>query len=452
MKYYLQRTVLIGVIVLLWGCQTTRESAVAPASLPDDFVAGISSAPATDRWLAAVGGSEIVEIVQRALSGNRTLRQLAQGVEIAREQLVISGADRLPSIRLTSDAQRGKATSVSSVQESYTLAGALDFEIDLWGRLSDAQRQAQLDFAAEQSRYLRAERELAARTVTAVFDVMAAKQLLAQFEHRLESLVQSTDVIERGYRSGLNPALDVYLARTTVEQERANVESQRQVVFEVTNALALLLADYPNALQMVPTDFPRLSQLAGHGVPADLLQRRADIQQAWLELLSTDSALAVAQKNRFPVLNLSSSIRDGGTSLDDLVDGGQMAWSVAASLFQPVFQDGRLRRRVRQAEYRVRQAEERYLDAVYAAFAQAENELYRAGTLENRLQATEQVSRNAEAALTIAQDQYQRGLVPYTTVLESQRRAFDAQATLIRLRSQIHQSRVNLHLALGGPF
>jgi outer membrane protein TolC len=43
-----------------------------------------------------------------------------------------------------------------------------------------------------------------------------------------------------------------------------------------------------------------------------------------------------------------------------------------------------------------------------------------------------------------------RGLVTYTTVLESQRRAFDAQTSLIQLNNQLLQNRISLAVALGG--
>ena len=59
---------------------------------------------------------------------------------------------------------------------------------------------------------------------------------------------------------------------------------------------------------------------------------------------------------------------------------------------------------------------------------------------------------SAEAALDLAYDLYQRGLVGYITVLESQRRAFDAQSSLIRLHNQLLQNRVAVLLALGGDY
>ena len=81
-----------------------------------------------------------------------------------------------------------------------------------------------------------------------------------------------------------------------------------------------------------------------------------------------------------------------------------------------------------------------------------ETELSRILNLDARHEAIHDAQASAEAALERALDQYQRGLVGYTTVLESQRRAFDAQSTVIRLHNLLLQNRVALSLALGGDF
>ena len=49
-------------------------------------------------------------------------------------------------------------------------------------------------------------------------------------------------------------------------------------------------------------------------------------------------------------------------------------------------------------------------------------------------------------------EQYQRGLVTYTTVLESQRQAFDAESLVVQLKNQRLQNRIALFLSLGGEF
>ena len=123
-----------------------------------------------------------------------------------------------------------------------------------------------------------------------------------------------------------------------------------------------------------------------------------------------------------------------------------------AAAAQPVFQGGRLKAQELAAAEQVRIAEQQYLQQVFRAFADVENAISRDVSLNERYQSFLDAEANSSAALTLALEQYQKGLVSYTTVLESQRQAFDAEATVVQLRNQLLQNRINLHLALGGEF
>ena len=56
------------------------------------------------------------------------------------------------------------------------------------------------------------------------------------------------------------------------------------------------------------------------------------------------------------------------------------------------------------------------------------------------------------SAADLSFEQYQKGLTNYVTVLESERRAFDSETTLVRLRAELLRNRVALHRALGGAW
>ena len=47
---------------------------------------------------------------------------------------------------------------------------------------------------------------------------------------------------------------------------------------------------------------------------------------------------------------------------------------------------------------------------------------------------------------------YEQGLVDIITLLESQRRAFDAESSLLGVQLELLKNRVDLYLALGGDF
>ncbi|MCR9260298.1 MAG: efflux transporter outer membrane subunit [Pseudomonadaceae bacterium] len=452
---------LINICLVLCTC-SALSACVAPrngglqevSDLPESWPGNTSSTePAPAAWLATFEAPFLTAAVDQAVRENYNLKQQAIAVEQARIQEKLARADRLPSLNLSLSGQRFRPLGeVASISEQVDISATASFEIDLWGKLSDRQRQAQLNRAATEVRYISAERTLAANVVRASFNLISANQLQQVFNQRLDNLQQSLDVIEKGYRSGLNEALDVYLALNTVEQERANVANQRQISLEARTTLELLLAEYPSAEIAMNQALPELPVLPAVGLPADLLQRRPDIQAAWLDLLAADAELAVAHKNRFPTLDLTGSVRDADSAVSRLLNGGPLAFSAAASLFQPLFQGGRLKALEEQAALVVQQLEQRYLDVVFTSIAEVTNELSRSATLNDRFNAIVQAEVNASTALTLAFDQYQKGLVTFTTVLDAQRRAFDAQTAVVQLRNQRLQTRVALLLALGGHY
>ena len=180
--------------------------------------------------------------------------------------------------------------------------------------------------------------------------------------------------------------------------------------------------------------------------------RRSDIQEAWLNLLAADAELAAAHKDRFPSLTLVGSGGVTTVEFSDLLDGEGAVWSLAGGLTQPLFNAGRLAAIEEQALARVQIAEQQYLDLVYRAFASVENAISRSVSLNERYQSFVEAQRNSATALDLALEQYQRGLISYTTVLESQRQAFDAEATVVELKNQLLQNRIGLYQALGGEF
>ena len=463
---HLRLMALLAASLAAAGCSSSRDQIdftgqYVPAQWPTTTQTTLNqqteatSLPA--HWLASFNSADLTNFTQTVLDQNLTLAQLKRQVEIAHEQVKLARAVRLPSLSAALNSQRTRPQSTLVVSEAQTLSANISFELDLWGKLHQNQKAAVLSYAAAQAQYEDAQRNTAAQAVIAAFDAMTAEQLLNLFEARLASLAASLDIIQRGYRQGINEALDVYLAQTTYAQEQSRVASQSQVNFTSKTDLELLLSEFPTAqpqdwssihTSLLP-DPDTLGSLPGIGAPSDLLMARPDIRQAWYELLSADASLAYAHRNRFPSLTLSASGSDSDEHLSDLLDGGRLGWSLAASLIQPLFQGGRLKSLEQQARLRMEQAEAAYLDVVFNAFAQVQNEINNIARLGEQLAASETALTNAEAALALANDQYQRGLVPYTTVLESQRRAFDTQTTVIQLKNQQLASRVRLYVALG---
>lgn len=405
-------------------------------------------------WITSFDDKALERTISYALQNSYVLNSEKVSVEIAKERLKVSASTDLPelSLSLANSRRKNVTNNMVTYQTSADLSVDLSYELDLWGKLSDQQNQDRLNYAAALSNYQHSELTLVANISKAWFDLTQAQQLLNLYQERADNLQRNLSMIQSSYQLGLNDALDVYLTKNSVNQELARVAAQQQALKVSSRKLELLVGDYPLADRASEQSLPFINEEINLGLPAQLLTRRADIQASWLALLALDAGLAVAHKQRFPSFNLNASVSDNASELTNLLNGGALAWSLIGGVTSPLFNAGRLESLETQAKLSVVQNEKQYLQQVYQAFADVENSVSERESLTQQYAFYFKAQDNAIAAEKLSFDQYLRGLVTYTTVLESQRRSFDAQTTVIQLTNQLLQNRIEIYLALGGDY
>jgi len=447
---------LIITVATVAGCSHSAITTEArDPILPEDWAQSGAAGPVEINWLAHFNDPQLAMLVSEAVSQNYLLAQERARLYQAEQVVTITRASRLPTLDLSlGTSRRGNEDAAGSSVITDSADASIDgrFEVDLWGRLSKEQRAAELALAAQRARLTSVERSLAATTAGAVFNVMEARQLLEVAQRRLANVEESQEIVASGYRQGLNDALDLYLARNQVERQKAALAQQQQTVTESIADLQLALARYPDATLAIEGELPVLTEPVPVGLPSELVTRRTDLQEAWLNVLAADADLAAAHKARFPSLSLVGSTGVVSTEFSELLDNNNPIWSFSAGLTQPLFNAGRLRALEDQAQARVQIAERQYLELLFRAFADVENAISRSASLSDRYAAFLVAEANSRTALELALEQYQRGLVSYTTVLESQRQAFDAETTVVQLKNQLLQNRLALFQSLGGEF
>ena len=220
MKVVTRRDMLLQLItiVLIAGCQSTRTPLISadsvdgtlPAQWHRQHAKAVPPQPyeaLPQKWLTSLNAPFLNDAVAQALANNYQLKQQALQLQAAQQNVVLARADRLPGLNLSLAGQRQRS-GTSNISEQVDISASASFELDLWGKLNDAQRAAKYTFAAEELRFLRTQHQLVAQVVSNTFNLISAQQLVQLFEARLRNLVQGLDVIEKGYRSGLNEALD----------------------------------------------------------------------------------------------------------------------------------------------------------------------------------------------------------------------------------------------------
>lgn len=440
--------------VFLCGCVNTSQvdKELRNAAVPQDWQFSEKSMPVSGNWLAHFSQPRLGLLVDEALNNNQSLRQDGYNMQILEQQLIQADANFWPDLDLSLSTGRSKSTS-GNISNSNSLGLASSYELDIWGKLSAAQKQINLSYLAAKAQYQQNRQTLVANVVSSWFDWIAAKQLYSLFEQRVKNASQNQEIIESGYQQGINNALDVYLSRNELNTELSNLAQQEAAKIQAARSLERLLGRYPDAsLTSEQLTLPLLTSDIPLGMPLDIIGRKPELLASWYQVLAQDAGLAFAHKQRFPSINLSASISDSADELSDLLSGSSIAWSLLGGLTAPLFKAGELKANEEIARLRLKQQEQIYLDTLYDAFSNVENAVTLENSLKQRYQATLAAQKNAEAAESLAFEQYQRGLVTYTTVLEAQGRSFNAQSALIQIKNQLLANRIDLHIALGGDF
>ena len=125
---------------------------------------------------------------------------------------------------------------------------------------------------------------------------------------------------------------------------------------------------------------------------------------------------------------------------------------MAGNLAQPIFQGRRLQAGVERSKGVAEQRIVEYGQAALTAFKEVEQALASEVYLQERLAHLKVTTDEIRAAEDLAWERYQRGLTDIITVLDTQRRAFEASSTFIAVQEERLINRVHLYLALGGEF
>ncbi len=422
-------------------------------ALPENWQLQSEHLEVNNTWLNQLKTPDLHRMIELALANNYKLKQQAYAVTIKKQQIKSTASILWPNLDLSLNNNRRKSNSPVGYSNSAAIDLDLKYEIDLWGKLSALEQQNHLAYLSELASFEHAKQVLVADVIRAWFTVIEANKLLDLYKRRTENTEQNLHTIETGYRSGISTALDVYLTRNEVNNERAKVAEQKVKQVSAVRVLQLLIGQYPQGLLTIEnSDLPILDSGIPLGLPSELITRKPELRANWYQLLAKDAALAYAHKQRFPSLSLTASIGDSQSDISKLLSTSSLAWSLLGNLTMPIFNAGKLESLQEQSRLLLKQTEQSYLASLHDAFATVENAITQEASLKQRYLLMKKAQENAMAAETLSFEQYQSGLVSYTTVLDAQSRSYDAQSLVIQIKSQLISNRINLHLALGGEF
>ncbi len=457
MKFFFHRFYSFAVfsytLLVLSGClfQSPSPKQASPPLLPKHWINKHLDTPVSAIWLPEENRELIKQLIEESLQHNSQLQAQAARVGAALQSSIIAGSDQ--ALEISSFFKGGRQRS-SSGNTTDSLSLGLDFswELDLLGKLDDHEQAALLDAAVSIETFRDKRLQLIADISGQWFTLLEHYQQLDLIQKRENNLGEIVKIIEEGYQLGLNTSLDLHLARADYSAIKAKVEARKKTLRTATRKMEYLLGRYPKTELLAAGTLPQKMNAIPAGLPADILNRRPDILAAAHSLAAANLRVAEAYKNRFPSLSLTGKYGTSTDELNQLLSVDSVIWSLFAGVVSPLINGGKLQATQERNMALAEVEAALYTDTVLTAFREVEDSLETEQRLATQQTLLEEAAKDSAQAYKLAFEKYQNGLVDYITVLESERRAFDSQSSVLTIYNERIQNRITLFLALGGDF
>jgi len=450
--------VMVGGLWLMAGCATAPDLAPAPdIDLPAAWSRTVGQS-APEPWLSDFEDPQLAELVGEALRRNAELERVTAllGQRIAEAK--IRGADLMPAADFGLNGARqkintfGPTSTGGVIFENYELSLNLSWELDLWGRLRDRTSAALAEVELGQAELHGARLSLAAQVAKSWFNLAEATQQLAEAERTAAAYVENQRSLEDRFQRGLTEGVDLRRIRTLAAGAAADVATRRRSLDAATRQLEQILGRYPGADLAAYPRLPDLPPPPPAGLPAELIARRPDLVAAERRLAAAGEEVTASRKDLLPRLSLTSNAGTSSREFDDLLDGDFEVWALAGNLTQPIFQGGRLLAAIDRAASLQDQARAAYRNAALQAFLEVETSLAAENYLREQYAQVTIAADEANAAEAQLWERYRKGTADFLAALDAQRTAASARSRRISVRNALLQNRIDLYLALGGPF
>jgi NodT family efflux transporter outer membrane factor (OMF) lipoprotein len=289
-----------------------------------------------------------------------------------------------------------------------------------------------------------------ARDFVQLRNAQAQLQIALDNVHTAQKLLTLT---RQRAAAGLTDELDVAQEQAQLTTTEATVPTAQQAVAKNINALSLLLAEPPRALQSeleTPRPVPPTPAVIPVGLPSELLRRRPDIMEAEANLHEATANIGVAVASFFPTFDLFGLFAIQANQTQDLFTTAARTYILGGMVSVPIFQGGKL---VNTLHLRKEQQKEEmiaYSKAVLQAFSDVDNALTDYEKEQQRRTLLRQAVTANERAFDLAQQRYTQGIATYLDVLNAQQSVLTSQRQYQDSTAAVSTDLVALYLALGG--
>ena len=384
-------------------------------------------------------------LIDSALVRNTDLRTAHLRVKEAEATLLSARLSYLPAFSLSpqgtaSSFDGGKAT------QTYSLPVSASWEIDIFGRLTNAKRRAQAVVAQSRDYEQAVQTQLIAAVANNYFTLLM-----------LDAQIEISTATEAAWKESVATTRAMKAAGMVTEAALSQTEATyynicttlldlQEQLNQAENALSLLLADVPRG-RLADQQLPENLSV---GVPLQILSNRPDVRSAEQSLAQAFYTTNAARSAFYPSITLSGSAGWTNSAGAMIVNPGKFLATAVASLTQPLFNRGANIAQLRIAKAQQEEARLSFEQTLLNAGSEVNNALVQYQTARDKSAYFNRQVASLENAARSTQLLMKHGNTTYLEVLTAQQTLLNAQLSQVANRFTEIQGVITLYQALGG--
>ncbi len=470
--------IVVLCLVIMAGCKTTEPLKISDMHLPHEFQLPDSVsenlASSIIPWKQFFQDSVLVKLIHTAFKQNFDLRTANKEIAINKEFYKQSKAEFYPALNLNlfnierdwaskntdhgSDSHfykpKGKTPPENLFvrSSSFSTTAALDWEVDIWGKLRKEKRSARALYRQSFQARKAIQTEVVATIAEDYFQLLKLDKQLKIARTNRHFRDSTLSMIKLLYNSGKTSALAVQQTKSQVLDAAAlvpNLEKERAIQ---ENELRLLVGELPGLIKRDTT----LSALDStyqevKKIPLYLVQNRPDVRVARYELKAANANAGVAKVARYPDLTISLSGGVGAALGKNWFNiPGSLLGGIVGNLVAPLFNHRELTTAFEVAKLERDEADIDFQHTVYGAIVDIRNALVSIKKLKRQLRIAKEQRKVARKAVRNSRMLFRSGFAKYLEVINAQADALDSELNLVQVKADFLTARVELYRALGG--
>ena len=436
--------------MLLSSCSLYKKYE-AQETVPADIMGDVVL-PGDTLSLGALGWRQLFtdpllqELIEKALQNNTDIKQAQLTIEQVQNDLASARLGGLPILSFEPSGSLTRFNSLST--RSYIVPLKASWQLSIFGQATSRKRQEKARVQMQKDYHQAVQTNLAANVAATYYDLVMLDRELHILQETQVVWEESLEAMRVLFEAGLYMSPAVYQMEAYLAGVQSSIVDIQETILTTEAALCLILSEQPHHIERSPYGKFEMPSELHVGLPLRLLQARPDVRQAARNIEIAYYDIQQARQAFFPDITISATL--GWSNDEGTVNPSQFLSEALASLVQPLFMQGRLKARYKNAQLDQEKARLQFVQTLL----NAGNEVYRQMHICKK---TEQKAAYLASSVNSLHEAYDgtrelmnNGTNTYVEVLRSQEDLLTAQIKEVENHFEGIQALINLYTALGG--